>query len=136
MKELLFMSKFVAEGEFEVTITPQADDNFQVGRMTIDKVFSGDLRATSQGQMLSHRTSVEGSAGYVAIEHVSGTLDGKKGNFTLQHSSTMQRGEQKQNVFVIPDSATDELVGLAGKMLIIIKDGLHFYEFNYSFDDE
>lgn len=127
------MSNLVAKGEFEVTIEPQVDGNFQTGRMTIDKTFSGDLQASSQGQMLSHRTEVEGSAGYVAIEHVDGELDGKKGKFTLQHSSIMEQGKQTQNIFVIPDSATGELKGLQGNMLIIIENGKHFYEFNYSF---
>ena len=127
------MSNLVAKGEFEVTIEPQIDSSFQTGRMTIDKTFSGDLQASSQGQMLSHRTEVEGSAGYVAIEHVDGELDGKKGKFTLQHSSIMEQGKQTQNIFVIPDSATGELKGLQGNMLIIIENGKHFYEFNYSF---
>jgi len=51
--------------------------------MSIDKQFNGDLEATSKGEMLSAMTDVKGSAGYVAIERVSGTLHGRGGTFVL-----------------------------------------------------
>jgi hypothetical protein len=100
--------------------------------MSIDKQFHGDLEATSQGEMLMAGTEVKGSAGYVAMERVTGTLHGRAGAFTLQHSGTMTRGVPQLSVTVVPDSGTGQLVGLAGKMAIKIADGKHFYEFDYT----
>jgi len=122
-----------ANGNFKVNLTPQQDgESPAVGRMTIDKQFSGDLEATSKGQMLmSNSPSVNGSAGYVAIEKVTGTLNGRSGSFYLQHSGTMTRGVGDLTITVIPDSGTDELLNLQGKMNIIIADGKHSYEFEY-----
>jgi hypothetical protein len=122
-----------ASGTFAVQLKPQDDGPETVlGRMTIDKQFQGDLVATSKGQMLMAGTSVEGSAGYVAIEKVEGTLGGRSGSFFLQHSGTMTRGVGDLTINVIPDSGTGELVGLSGRMNIIIAaDGAHSYEFDY-----
>ena len=121
-----------ASGTFEVNLNPQ--DDAPVGRMSIDKEFQGDLAATSTGQMLMASSSaVPGSAGYVAIEKVTGTLNGRAGSFYLQHSGTMTRGAGELTITVIPDSGTDQLAGLHGKMNIIIADGTHSYEFDYSF---
>jgi hypothetical protein len=124
-----------ATGPFDVKITPQQDSNSDpsIGRMTIDKQFHGDLEAHSLGQMLSAMSSVKGSAGYVAIEKVSGTLHGKKGTFVLQHNATMDRGKPMLNIIVIPDSGTGELEGLTGTMTInIAEGGEHSYNFSYS----
>jgi hypothetical protein len=125
-----------AKGSFEVKLSPQAPDdesaNSAVGRMLIDKQFHGDLEAVSKGQMLAAGTAVEGSAGYVAMEQVSGTLHGRRGTFVLQHSGTMMRGVPQLSVTVVPDSGTDQLVGLAGKMEIKIADGKHSYDFEYT----
>ena len=126
-----------ASGTFEVKIIPQKPDNKEaesanLGRMSMDKQFYGDLEATSKGEMLSAATEVKGSAGYVAIERVSGTLHGRSGTFILQHSGTMTRNAPQMSVTVVPDSGTGELVGLAGKMTIKIADGKHFYEFDYT----
>jgi hypothetical protein len=124
-----------ATGTFEVTLKPQPlfhETSPLLGRMTIDKTFHGDLAATSTGEMLSARTNVKDSAGYVAIERVSGSLHGRQGSFVLQHSSTLSRGDSQQSITVVPDSGTDELVGLSGSMVITIKDGKHFYEFDYN----
>ncbi len=126
-----------ASGPFEVKLTPQATDDKDatLGRMSIDKQFHGDLEATSKGEMLSAMTSVKGSAGYVAIERVSGTLHGRHGTFILQHSGTMTRGAPQLSVTVVPDSATGELVGLTGKMTIKIADGKHSYDFEYTLNE-
>lgn len=125
-----------ASGSFEVKVSPQAQEdgvgNPGVGRMAIDKQFYGGLEATSRGQMLAAMTDVEGSAGYVAIERVSGSLDGRKGAFTLQHSGTMTRGVPQLIITVVPDSGTGELLGLAGSMTIKITDGKHSYDFEYT----
>jgi hypothetical protein len=124
-----------ASGTFEVKLGPQ-DEKSQdapLGRMLIDKQFHGDLEATSKGQMLTAGTAVQGSAGYVAIERVSGTLQGRSGTFVLQHSGTMTRGVPQLTVTVVPDSGTGELVGLTGKMTINIADGKHSYDFEYTF---
>lgn len=124
-----------ASGTFEVKLVPQAPDNHvgdpSVGRMSIDKQFHGDLEATSKGQMLSVLTEVKGSAGYVAMERVTGTLHGHSGTFALQHSGTMALGVQALTVTVVPDSGTGELVGLTGTMTIDIEEGKHFYGFEY-----
>jgi len=82
--------------------------------------------------MLGAGTAVEGSAGYVALELVSGTLHGRRGSFILQHIGTMARGVPTMNVTVVPDSGTDQLTGLAGTMTIIIADGKHSYELEYT----
>lgn len=127
-----------ASGTFEVKLTPQTDDKPTspvIGRMSIDKKFHGDLEGTSKGEMLAISTSVEGSAGYVAMEWVSGKLDGRSGTFALQHSGTMTRGAPQLMVTVVPDSGTGQLSGISGRMAIQIADGKHSYEFEYSFGD-
>lgn len=125
-----------ATGSFNVDLKPQslahADASPPRFRMSIDKVFSGDLAGTSTGEMLAARTAVENSAGYVAIEHVRGELHGRAGTFVLQHSSTMNRGEPQQRITVVPDSGTQALEGLSGSMTIEIKDGKHSYVFDYA----
>jgi hypothetical protein len=124
-----------ASGSFDVTITPQAQDEAEgsaIGRLSIDKQFHGDLEATSKGQMLAAGTAIEGSAGYVAIEQATGTLHGRSGAFVLQHSGTMARGAGQLTITVVPDSGAGELVGLAGEMAITIVDGKHFYDFEYT----
>jgi hypothetical protein len=125
-----------ASGSFEVKISPQAQEDGvgdpTVGRMALDKQFHGGLEATSRGQMLAAMTDVEGSAGYVAIERVSGTLDGRRGTFALQHSGTMTRGVPQLSITVVPDSGTGELVGLTGRMTIDVADGKHSYNFDYT----
>jgi uncharacterized protein DUF3224 len=125
-----------ASGPFEVKITPQTPDgtfeDATMGRMTIDKQFHGDLEATSKGQMLTAMTDIKGSAGYVAVERVTGTLHGRRGTFFLQHCATMTRGVPQLNVTVVPDSGTGQLVGLTGKMNIKIDAGKHSYEFEYT----
>jgi hypothetical protein len=121
-----------ATGTFEVKLTPQAAEGDGPGRMLIDKQFHGDLDGRSIGQMLAHRTEVAGSAGYVAMEKVTGTLHGRAGSFVLQHSGAMNRGVAELSVTVVSDSGTGELAGLAGKMAIAIAEGKHSYEFEYT----
>src|SRR4051794_14920003 len=123
-----------ARGTFEVKLTPQADGDAGAGlaRMLLDKRFQGDLEATSQGQMLSAGTAVQGSAGYVALERVSGALQGRTGTFVLQHQGVMDRGRPSLTITVVPDSGTGELTGLAGTMGIAIADGQHSYDFDYT----
>lgn len=123
-----------AHGTFDVTIKPQAPDegaDASLSRMTIDKQFHGDLEGVSKGQMLAAGTAVKDSAGYVAIEHVTGTLAGRSGSFALQHSGTMNRGAPQLTITVVPDSGTGQLTGLAGQMTITITDGKHLYDFDY-----
>jgi hypothetical protein len=124
-----------ARGEFVVSLKPLAfegaDPEFKLGRMSIEKQISGDLTASTVGQMLSAMTSTNGSAGYVAIERVAGVLNGKRGTFVLQHTGTMNRGTPSLVVTVVPDSGTEELAGLEGEFKINIEEGRHFYEFTY-----
>ena len=129
-----------ASGSFEIKmvrqpITEEETKTISV-RMTSDKQFHGDLEGTSTGEMLGVFTAVKDSAGYVALERVSGKLKGRTGTFMLQHSSTMARGTQQQSISVVPDSGTDQLAGLAGSMIIKITDGKHFYEFDYTLPDK
>ena len=103
--------------------------------MSLDKQFRGDLDATSKGEMLAANTEVKGSAGYVAMERVTGKLHGRSGTFVLQHSGTMNRGSPQLSVTVVPDSGTDQLEGLEGKMAIKIEGGKHFYDFEYALSE-
>ena len=124
-----------ASGPFDVKLTPQPaepDTDGGLNRLALDKTFHGDLDATSKGTMLSAMTDVKGSAGYVALERVTGSLHGRRGSFVLQHSGTMDRGNPTLTISVVPDSGTDELVGLSGTMAIVIAQGKH----NYGFDCE
>jgi hypothetical protein len=100
--------------------------------MSIDKQFRGDLEATSKGEMLTAGTGVDGSAGYVAIERVHGTLHGRRGSFVLQHSGTLARGAPSLTIAVVPDSGTDQLAGLVGTMAITITADAHSYDFTYT----
>jgi hypothetical protein len=126
-----------AKGTFSVKLVPQPPLEGQgpedvPGRMSIDKQFQGDLTGISKGQMLAAMTAVKGSAGYVAIEKVTGTLAGRSGTFLLQHNATATSKEQNLNIIVIPDSGTGELAGITGKMMIKIEGSKHYYEFTYS----
>jgi Protein of unknown function (DUF3224) len=126
-----------AAGTFDVKINPlipyNASADAKLARMSIDKQFHGDLEASSQGEMLSAGTDTRGSAGYVAIERVTGALDGRSGGFVLQHNATMTRGTPYLNIVVVPDSGTGDLVGISGTMHINIDKGKHSYEFEYGF---
>lgn len=128
-------------GTFDVKMTPLtlADDRpaesgaAKLGRMSLDKQYHGSLTATATGEMLSAMSSVGGSAGYVAIERVNGTLDGRSGSFALQHTGTMTRGAPELLIRVVPDSGTGQLTGLTGTMGIRIEaGGKHFYDFEYT----
>ena len=125
-----------AKGDFDVKLVPvPLADNVApaiLGKFTIDKQFHGDLIATSKGEMLAAGTDTKGSAGYVALERVAGTLHGRKGTFYLQHNGIMTRGQGQLAVVVVPDSGTGELAGLTGTMEIKIEGGKHFYDFAYT----
>lgn len=126
-------------GLFDVKMSPQAaaeQDEASIGRMLIDKQFHGELEASSKGQMLAHMTSTPSSAGYVAMEKVTGTLQARKGSFVLQHSGTMNRGNASLILNVVPDSGSDDLAGLSGSMTITITDGKHYYGFEYSLPEK
>jgi len=127
-----------ARGTFQVKLTPQAlgpNDEATLGRLTIDKSFSGDLEGTSKGHMLAAATSVDGSAGYVALERVNGTLAGRSGTFVLQHYGIMTRGAPQLTVTVVPDSGTADLEGISGRLTIEMADGRHSYDFEYEVAD-
>jgi hypothetical protein len=125
-----------AQGMFEVKIAPLAigDDaaGADLGRMSIDKRFHGDLDASSRGEMLTAGTAVKTSAAYVAVERVTGTLHGRRGTFALQHTGVMTRGEGRLVITVVPDSGTDQLAGLSGTMSITITGRDHAYGFDYT----
>jgi hypothetical protein len=125
-----------ASGTFEVKLTPQVAEegsDASLGRMSIDKQFHGDLEGTSKGFMLSSAaTIVKGSGGYVAMERVTGKLNGRSGSFVLQHSGTMTRGTPQLSVTVVPDSGTDQLTGISGTFAIKIDAGKHSCDFDYT----
>lgn len=125
-----------ATGAFDVKITPLAlsgpAEDATLGRMSIEKQFHGDLEAAGKGQMLTAATDVKGSAAYVAMERVTGTLHGRGGTFALVHRGTMNRGEPRLEVSVVPDSGTGELVGMAGTLSIVIAGGKHSYDLEYT----
>lgn len=126
-----------ASGTFEVKVIPQTPDNkdaqsANIGRMSLDKQFRGDLEAASKGEMLAVRSENMTSGGYVAIERITGTLHGRTGSFALQHSGAMSGGSQQLTITVVPDSGTDKLTGITGKMSIKIENKQHFYEFDYA----
>jgi hypothetical protein len=125
-----------ASGTFDVKLNPQPpSDQGQaaaINRLSIDKQFQGDLEATSTGEMLSCISGAEGSAGYVALERVTGRLHGRSGSFVLQHSGLMARGAPQLVVTIVPDSGTGELEGITGAMAIIIEGGEHRYELQYT----
>ena len=129
-----------ATGSFEVSLQPlpntEVSSDTLFGRLLLSKKFSGDLVASARGQMLSVGTPVKGSAGYVAIDQVSGDLDGRKGSFVLQHSGAMNRGVPTLSIMVVPDSGTGELSGLSGTLSINVIDGKHFYDFIYSLPEQ
>jgi hypothetical protein len=120
-----------AIGTFEVKLNPQPPvenvGDATIGRLSINKQFSGDLEAISKGEMLAAGTAVQGSAGYVAIERVSGALHGR-------NRGVMTRGTPDLSITVVPDSGTGQLIGLAGKMTITIVEGKHSYDFEYSLE--
>ncbi|MGB8543604.1 MAG: DUF3224 domain-containing protein [Candidatus Acidiferrales bacterium] len=125
-----------ASGTFDVKLAPSGEadkaEGSTLGTYSLEKQYHGDLEASAKGTMLTAGTDVKGSAGYVAIERVTGTLKGHKGSFVLQHNGTLTRGTPQQNIIVVPDSGTGELAGLTGKLTVIIEEGKHSYEFDYS----
>lgn len=129
-----------ASGTFDVKLIPQpsgaAPGETNLGRLTIDKQFRGDLEGTSTGEMLSAMTGVKGSAGYVALERVTGSLHGRSGSFVLQHSGTMTRGAPQLTITVVPDSGTGALAGIAGSMAIVVAGGKHSYTLDYTLPAE
>jgi Protein of unknown function (DUF3224) len=125
-----------ARGTFVVQIQPQGEpsssDGVSLGRMSIDKTFAGDLVGTSKGEMLTAMTANKGSAGYVAIERVTGRLDGREGSFVMQHTGTMDDGAQQLSITIVPDSGTGALAGIRGVFRLRIEGGVHNYDLEYS----
>jgi hypothetical protein len=126
----------IANGTFAVQMKPQDDtsaaDGVSLGRMQLDKSFVGDLVGAGKGQMLTAMTAVKGSAGYVAIERVSGSLHGKVGSFVMQHSGTMDKGAQQLLITLVPDSGTGALVGIRGVFQLRVEAGQHHYALDYT----
>lgn len=131
-----------ASGSFVVSMQPLTNSPFlkedgsadpMLGRFLLTKKFIGDLEGSARGHMLSANTATKGSAAYVAIDQVTGSLQGRKGSFVLQHTGSMKRGSSSLSVMVVPDSGTEDLAGLTGTLSINIVDGKHFYDFLYSF---
>jgi len=127
-----------AKGTFDVKVVPVAEDKAEgstLGRFSLDKQYHGNLDATAKGEMLTAGSDVKGSGAYVAVERITGTLNGRKGSFALAHKGTMGHGFMQLDVTVVPDSGTDQLTGISGKLNIIIADGKHSYELEYTLPD-
>lgn len=122
-----------AKGAFDVQLkpAPAEPDRARVGRMLMDKTYFGDLVGTAQGEMLSAGNPAAGSASYVAIEHVSGTLHGKVGDFALAHAGTMHNGANDLTIAIVPGSGTGELTGISGKLTLSITGNQHYYDIDY-----
>ena len=122
-------------GSFEVKATPHPPYDERPGaslrRMTIEKQFAGDLAGSSVVEMLSAVSTVQGSAAYVAIERIEGTLHGRSGSFVVHHTGVMHRGLPSLQIAVVPDSGAGDLTGISGSMSIDIRDGKHFYTIEY-----
>ena len=129
-----------ASGTFEVKVLPQTANEIEtaagIGRFTLDKQFQGELEGTSKGEMLASGGPQKGSGAYVALEMVTGKLNGREGTFVLQHNGTMTSTSTQMLITVVPDSGTGQLIGLEGKFLIKIVDKKHFYEFEYTLPPE
>ncbi|WP_306212077.1 DUF3224 domain-containing protein [Actinoplanes sp. RD1] len=123
-----------ATGTFTTTIEPLSSDDDTLGRMRVEKVIQGDLVGFGRAQMLSVGTPIDGSAGYVALDHITGTLHGRSGTFVLQHSGVLDRGAATLTVTVVPDSGTDELLGLTGTFEIDNRGAEHHYVFTYALE--
>jgi hypothetical protein len=125
-----------AEGTFEVKTAPLAVNDATAGttiaRYTLEKQYHGGLEATAKGEMMGVGSPASGTAGYVAMEQITGTLSGRKGSFALQHSSTMEAGKFEMNIRVVPGSGTEELAGIAGALTIAIANGKHAYRLEYT----
>jgi hypothetical protein len=132
----IMLTMQTAEGSFDVKVAPLAEDDATAGtaiaRYSLDKQYHGDLEATAKGEMMGVGSPATGTAGYVAIEQVTGSLHGRKGGFALQHSSTMDAGKFEMNIQVAPGSGTGELTGIAGKLTITIAGGKHTYRLEYT----
>jgi Protein of unknown function (DUF3224) len=126
----------IANGTFTVQMTPHDDtreaDGVSLGRLALNKIFAGDLVGTGQGQMLTAMTAVKGSAGYVAIERVTGTLHGLAGSFAMQHSGTMDQGAPQLSITLVPDSGTGQLLGIRGVFRLRVEAGQHHYALEYT----
>jgi hypothetical protein len=125
-----------AKGEFDVNRTdePPCDmgDGVSAGHYRFEKHFRGDLEAGSVVHMLAVGTDVPGSAAYVAIERLAGTVHGSTGSFFLQHNGVMNRGAASLSLTIVPDSGTGGLLGISGRMTIDITEGKHFYTLDYT----
>ena len=124
-----------ASGTFEVKMQPQGEGDVaagsSLGRMSLDKKFSGDLQAVGKGEMLAARSDIPTSAAYVAIERVIGTLHGREGSFVLVHKGVMTSEAQRLVIEVVPDTGTGELAGISGTLGIRLEGGKHYYDFDY-----
>ena len=127
-----------ARGTFDVNTEAEPpfleQDRLKLNRNKVRKEFSGDMVGVSEAQMIAAFTSNPGSAGYVAIDHFTGSVGGKSGSFVLQHSGVMNRGDAQLTVMIVPDSGTGELIGISGTLEIDNDEGRHSYVLHYEFE--
>ena len=125
------------KGEFSIKLTPLdatlgAVDKPKYGRSRIEKEYKGELKATGLGEMLTVRTSAPNSAGYVAVERIEGSIQGREGSFVVQHIGVFNRGASSLRIDIVPDSGTGDLVSIAGTLSIRNEGSRHYYDLEYS----
>lgn len=125
----------IASGALRVTTEAEPpfleQDGNKLSRNIVRKEFSGGMVGTSEAQMVAVYTGTPGSAGYVAIEHFSGSVEGRSGSLVLQHSGIMAKGEAELIVRIVPDSGIGGLTGISGTLEIDNSDGVHSYVLDY-----
>lgn len=119
-----------ASGTFEVKVTPLSGSGF--ARLALAKQYAGSLTGTAEGEMIASNGGGEPSGGYVALERVTGALNGRSGSFVLQHSGVMAPGMLRIDIQVSPGSGAGELAGITGRMSIRMENKKHYYEFEYT----
>lgn len=121
-----------AKGTFTVDLKPLTPTPAEgITRYSMHKHLTGDLSGSTQGEMFSAGDPKSGHAGYVAIEVVTATLEGRQGTFALQHLASMDATGSHMQIQVVPGSGADALAGLVGTFLIEITEGTHHYTLSY-----
>lgn len=128
-----------AAGTFEIESWDEQpyeeQDGTRLTRTRLTKTFSGDVEGESAAELLMAYGSEEGSAAYVGLERVTGSVHGRSGSFVLRHSAVMERGEGSSSLDVVPDSGTGELRGLRGEASISVEPGGgHSFTLEYDFE--
>jgi hypothetical protein len=123
-------------GRFDVTSWDEEvyddADGVALAQTSSTKAFEGGIVGTSTVRILQ-AGAPDGAAAYVAVERVTGEVDGRKGTFVLTHRAVMSPAGGEMTIAVLPHSATGDLAGLTGEMTIGAE---HAYTFVYSLESQ